>query len=78
MFGDLETGILQALPRGVHIETRDARHPRAGATFDVHRVRWRQVYVTEVGGNRLHRGEPGAGWLVAAVKVAVAAAPQRR
>ena len=52
-----------------------AGHPGAGATFDVLLVSRRQVDVAEVGRDRLHRGEPGAGRLVAAVKVAVALSP---
>ena len=49
-----------------------------GAAFDVSRVGRRQFDVAEAGGDRLHRGEPGAGRLVAAVEVAATALAQRR
>src|SRR5271166_6135452 len=38
LLGDLEPGLLQALAGRVYVKTRDARHPRTGAAFDVLRV----------------------------------------
>ena len=68
---------LEPLPGAVAGHAGDARHLRPGAAVDVARDRSAAVPRPEVGGDRLHRGEPGAGRFVAAEQVAGAALAQR-
>src|SRR5271166_1329326 len=75
LVGDLETGVLEALTRRVHLQAGHIGYPAARRAVDVARIGWRQMHLAEIGGNRLHRLEPGAGGLATAIQVTAAAAP---
>ena len=78
LVGDLEAGLLQPLPRQVlvHARRRWAPSSRARRRRSAGSVGG-SATVAEVVGDRLHRGEPGAGGLVAAEQVARPALAQR-
>ena len=76
LIGDLKTGVPQPLTRRVHIEAGHTGHPPTRRTVDVARICWRQMHFAKIGGDRLHRLEPCAGGLVAAVQVTATALAQ--
>src|ERR1700722_715797 len=76
LVGDLETGVLEPLTRGVHRHAGHIGYPVARRAVDVARIGWRQMNVTEVGGDRFHRLEPGASGLATAIQVTFPAPAQ--
>src|SRR4051812_17700115 len=77
LVGDLEAGFLEALTRRIQFQPRHTGHPSARRALDITGIGRRQMQLTEIKGNRLHRLKPRAGRLVAAVQITAAARTQR-
>src|ERR1700752_4391607 len=76
LVGDLETGVLEALTRRVHLQAGHIGYPSARRAVDVAPIGWRQMHGAEVGGDRFHRLKPGASGLATAIQVTFPAPAQ--